>query len=176
MDIVAVVVEILKFSLPSAFMLILTYLLLSNFMDGEEKRRRYLLKKDTMKSALPMRLQAYERLALFLERITPSSLIVRVPSKGLNVREYQNLLIKSIRQEYEYNISMQIYVSEQSWQYVVTAKSTMVGVINKLAQTLDPKSDAIELGKIIINYFMEMESVPTKKALAYLKYEVQQEM
>jgi hypothetical protein len=157
-------------------MLILTYLLLSNFMDGEEKRRRYLLKKDTMKSALPLRMQAYERLALFLERITPSSLVVRIPSKGLNVRQYQSLLIKSIRQEYEYNISMQIYVSEQSWQYIVTAKSTMVGVINKLAQTLDPKADALELSTEILNYFMEMETMPTRRALAYLKHEVQQEL
>ena len=92
-----IILEILKYALPSIFLLLLTYMMLSNFMENEEKRRSYFLKKETQKSALPIRLQAYERLSLFLERITPDRLLLRVPSKGLNVSQYRNLLVQNIR-------------------------------------------------------------------------------
>ncbi|GCD77365.1 hypothetical protein JCM31826_08470 [Thermaurantimonas aggregans] len=167
--------ELLKYVLPSAFMLILTYMLLSNFMESEDRRRRYSLRKENAKIALPLRFQAYERLALFLERISPNQLVTRIPSKNLTARQYRHLLIKSIQSEYEFNLSQQMYISEQAWQYVVTAKSAMVGIINKLAAETSEDTDALEFSKKIINYFMEMEALPTKKAIAYLKQEMQQE-
>lgn len=169
------ILEILKYVLPSGFMLILTYMLLSNFMENEEKRRRYSIHKENSKIALPLRFQAYERLALFLERISPTQLVMRLPSKNLNARQYRHLLVKAIQSEYEYNLSQQMYVSDQAWQYIVTAKSAMVGIINKLSAEAGEETTALEFSKMIINHFMEMESIPTKKALAYLKQEMQQE-
>jgi hypothetical protein len=134
-----VFLEILKYTFPALLMLLLTYLMLSNFLDNEENRRRYLLRKDVRKNALPYRLQAYERLSLFLERITPNSLLVRVPAKNLTAYEYQALLLKSIRDEFEHNLSQQIYISEEAWHMVVTAKSATVSIINKIATQVDPK-------------------------------------
>lgn len=169
------IIEILKFSLPAIFLLILAYVMLSNFMDNEENRRLYFLKKETQRSALPVRLQAYERITLFLERISPNSLLVRIPSKGLNVMEYQQLLVAQIRNEFEYNLSQQIYVSEECWRQVVHAKSAMVGVVNKIAGEMDPKANGVELSKRILSYSMEIENFPTKKALNFLKAEAQRD-
>ncbi len=167
-----VFIEILKYALPSIFLLVLTYMMLSNFMDNEEKRRIYFLKKETQKSALPVRMSAYERVALFLERIHPDRLLIRVPSKGLKARQYRNLLTDSIRIEFEHNLSQQIYLSDEAWSLVVNAKSATVGMINNWAQEVDPEAEAFELSKHILNKVMEMDGFPTKKALRYLKGEI----
>ncbi len=141
-------------------------------MENEEKRRSYFLRKETQKSALPVRLQAYERLSLFLERISPERLLVRLHSTGLTSQQYQNLLVESIRNEFEHNVAQQIYVSEESWKLVVDAKSATVGIINNIARDFKPESDAMRLRKTILNRTMEIESFPTKRALRYLKAEV----
>lgn len=167
-----VFLEILKYALPSIFLLILTYMMLSNFIDNEESRRSYFLKKETQKSALPIRMQAYERMSLFLERINPDRLLVRVSSKNLTVSQYQSLLNAQIRQEFEHNFSQQIYISDEAWNFIVNAKSSVVGMINNWAQELEPDAPGNKLRQHILNKVMEMENFPTKRALQYLKGEV----
>lgn len=170
-----VVLDILKYALPSIFLLILCYMMLSNFMENEEKRRSYFLKKETQKSALPIRLQAYERLSLFLERITPDRLLVRLHSQGMNAQQYQSLLTETIRAEFEHNLSQQIYVSDEAWKLLVDAKSATVGIINNIAKDFKADDDGMKLRKMILNKTMEMESFPTKRALRYLKAEVKRD-
>lgn len=156
-------------------MLLLAYLMLSNFTENEENRRLYFLKKESQKQALPVRMQAYERVTLFLERITPSSLLVRTPSKGLTAAEYQSLLLKTIRNEFEYNLSQQIYMSEEAWQMVVTAKSATVSIVNRVANQLEAGSTGADLSKKILEHAMELGSFPTRNAIHYLKSEVYKE-
>ncbi|KAB2809805.1 DUF7935 family protein [Phaeocystidibacter luteus] len=167
--------EILKYTFPALLMLLLAYLMLSNFTENEENRRRYYLRKETQKQALPVRLQAYERLTLFLERITPSSLLVRIPSKGLSASEYQSLLLKTIRNEFEYNLSQQIYISEEAWQMVVTAKSATVSIVNRVASQLPEGSTGAELSKKILEHAMELGTFPTRNAIHYMKSEAYKE-
>lgn len=167
-----VFLEILKYTFPALLMLLLTYLILSNFVDNEENRRRFLIRKESQKNLMPVRLQAFERLALFLERITPSNLLVRVSSKGLSVKDYQAVLLITIRDEFEYNISQQIYVSEEAWRMVVTAKSATVSIINNIASTIDPSLPGVELSKKILEKTMEMNVFPTRSAISFLKQEV----
>lgn len=167
--------EILKYTFPALLMLILTYLLLSSFIENEEKRRNFELRKRNQKNALPIRMQSYERLSLFLERITPSSLLVRISAQKLTVSEYQTLLLKAIRDEYEYNLSQQIYVSEEAWRLVVTAKSATVSIVNKHAASLDPKLSGVELSKKILEGSMKMNTFPTRVAINFLKQEIQRD-
>lgn len=168
-----VFLEILKYTFPALLMLLLTYLILSNFVDNEEKRRMYSLRKANQKNALPVRLQAFERLSLFLERITPSSLLVRHSSTNLNVKQYQQILLKAIRDEFEYNLSQQIYLSDEAWRMVVTAKSTTVSIINNIAGKLPDNLPAIELSKRILEETMNMNQFPTRAAINFLKQEIQ---
>lgn len=164
--------EIFKYTFPALLMLLLTYLILSNFVDNEEKRRLYLLRKKNQKSALPLRLQAYERLTLFLERITPNSLLVRQSSGSLNVKQYQQQLQKAIREEYEYNLSQQIYVSDEAWRMVVTAKSATVSIINNIASKLPADAPGVELSKKVLEECMNMNQLPTRAAINFLKQEI----
>ena len=170
-----IALEILKYTFPALLMLLLTYLMLSNFLDNEESRRNYMLKREVRKNALPIRLQAYERISLFLERITPNSILVRIPSNNLNAKEYQAILLRSIRDEYEYNLSQQIYISEEAWKLVVTAKSATVSIINKIASEQSPKASGIDLSKRILQHTLEIGVFPTRSAIHFLKQEIRQE-
>ena len=111
-------IEILKYTFPAALMLLLTYLLLSNFLDNEEKRRTFYLKKDLQKKSLPMRMQAYERVVMLLERITPNHLVIRVKPNKLTIGQYRKTLVEAVRQEFDYNITQQVYLSDEAWNHI----------------------------------------------------------
>jgi hypothetical protein len=135
-----VFLDTFRFVFPSLLILIAVYLMMSSYFDNEDRRRRGELRAQNQRQALPLRLQAYERLALFLERISPNSLVVRVKSGSLSNAEYLLLLQKSIRDEYEHNLSQQIYVSDEVWDYVTTAKSATVSLLNTVSAQLDPEA------------------------------------
>ncbi|BDW94180.1 hypothetical protein [Flagellimonas marinaquae] len=136
---------------------------------NEDGRRRFLLHKDSQKETLPIRLQAYERMALFLERITLNNLVVRVAPKGKNKSDYENLLIKQIENEFEHNLSQQIYMSDSCWNIIKTAKNTTIQIIRSAGMSETDSPD--KLREDILNQTMEKES-PSNAALAYVKKEV----
>lgn len=136
---------------------------------NEEGRRRYLLHKDSQKNTLPIRLQAYERMALFLERIAIPSLVVRVGPKNSNKNDYENLLIKSIENEFEHNLSQQIYMTDECWNIIKAAKSATIQMIRKAGMSESDSAD--KLREDILNETMEKSS-PSATALAYVKKEI----
>lgn len=137
---------------------------------NEEGRRRYLLHKETQQKILPTRLQAYERITLFLERIDPNKLMIRVKPIDSNIEAYEALLIKNIEQEFEHNLAQQIYISTECWGLVNAAKNATIHVIRQGAMNQKTKTSA-ELREWLLRNFME-ESTPSQKALIYLKKEV----
>jgi hypothetical protein len=167
--------DTLRTIFPSILILIVVYLMMSSFLDNEDKRRRSERLAASQKQSLPIRMQAYERLALLLERISPNSLILRVKAGKLTKSEYLILLQQSIRSEYEHNLSQQVYVSEHVWEMVSTAKSAMVSLINTVAADLDHEATGAELSKAILTRAMDMETLPTRTALAVLRREMAQE-
>jgi hypothetical protein len=152
-------------------MLLLTYLLLSNFVDNEEKRRQYYLRKDLNKKSLPMRFQAFERLTVFLERITPNHLVLRVKPGNMPLGAYRKILVDTIRQEYDYNVSQQVYISDKSWNSIVSAKSQVVSMINKVSAEMDENATAADLSRKLIELEMTGDIFPTKAAILLLKHE-----
>ena len=164
-------IEILKYVFPAALVLLMAYLMLSNFVDNEESRRNYYMKKDLQKKALPLRLQAYERLCLFLERITPSTLIQGHSTKGKSAAQYRTELTNAIRQEYEYNLTQQIYISDEAWKHVVNAKGQTISFINKLTADLPEEATAFDLSKALLETSIKGEIFPTKAAIMLLKHE-----
>ena len=99
---------------------------------------------------LPLRLQAYERMALFLERIDPNQLVLRIHTPGLTVSQEQNLLLTAIRSEFEHNISQQIYLSDSVWQKVCEAKSDIESIINTVAADYDKAADSREFAETVL--------------------------
>lgn len=137
--------------------------------NNEEGRRRFLLHKDSQKDTLPVRLQAYERMALFLERIAIPSLVVRVSPQSDDKNAYENLLIKSIETEFDHNLSQQIYMTDECWNVIKAAKSATIQMIRKAAMSNTETAD--KLREDIINETMDKTS-PSATALSFVKKEI----
>ncbi|MBR3558072.1 MAG: hypothetical protein IKN78_04300 [Bacteroidales bacterium] len=99
---------------------------------------------------LPLRLQAYERMALFLERIDPNQLVMRIHTAGLTVSQEQNLLLTAIRSEFEHNLSQQIYISDPVWQRICDAKGDIEAIINTVAADMDKDADSREFAETVL--------------------------
>ncbi|WP_300565102.1 hypothetical protein [Flavobacterium sp.] len=164
------IIEILAYTLPSLITGGVAYYLFNSYFNDQQNTRRWLLQKENQKDALPLRLQAYERMALFLERINPSKLLIRVAPISEGANEYENLLIYSIEQEFEHNLTQQIYVTDECWTIILTAKNTIIQNIRKT--NMSEKVDtADKLRETILSDLLDNQS-PCTVALAYLKHEV----
>ncbi|WP_372945539.1 hypothetical protein [Muriicola sp.] len=160
--------QMFGFLLPAVVTGVVAFYFFRLHTRNEEGRRRYLLHKESQKSALPIRLQAYERLALFLERISIPNLVVRVAPKSADKAAYENLLIKNIENEFEHNLSQQIYMSDECWNVIKAAKSATIQAIRRAG--LSESDSADKLREDILNETMDMQS-PSATALAYVKKE-----
>ncbi len=164
------VLNYVAYLLPAIVVGIVAYYFFRGHTANEEGRRRYLVQKEAQKQMLPLRLQAYERLTLFLERIDPVKLLVRIKPFSDSKEDYEILLVQSIEQEFEHNLSQQIYVSPECWSLIHAAKNATIHVIRKASmQQKDGNVD--KMREVIIQNFLE-EISPSQKGLTYIKAEV----
>jgi len=168
------VLEILKYTLPSIIVFITAFLILRLYLRNEEKRRKFELSMNFKDSILPLRLQAYERLVLFLERISPDSLIMRMSRTDLTVYQLQNELINTIRSEFEHNLAQQTYISSSAWEMVKAAKNSMIKLVNESAADFKADAKGINLSKSILENAMQLKNSPVYTALEFLKKEVRE--
>ena len=119
-------------------------------MESKAKIAALLNSKKSQSLVLPLRLQAYERMALFLERIDPNQLVMRIHTPGLTVSQEQNLLLTAIRSEFEHNLSQQIYISDHVWAKVCDAKGDIESIINTVAADYDKDADSREFAETVL--------------------------
>ena len=150
------------------------YLLVKRYFDNQQKERLLQMKLDERREALktvtPIRLQAYERMALFLERISPDSLVLRCYQPGMDLRLLQGVMTKNIRDEWEHNLSQQVYLSEETWARIREAKDEMVNLVNSSAVNLPEENDPTRLAASI--FASASHHLPTDGALLALKKEI----
>jgi len=164
------VISYVAYLLPAIVVGVVAYFFFKGHTANEEGRRRYLVQKEAQKQILPMRLQAYERITLFLERIEPNKLLVRVKPFSDSKDDYENLLIKNIEQEFEHNLTQQIYVTPECWNLVNAAKNATIHIIRQGAMH-EKEGDVDKMRAWLLQNFME-EVSPSQKAMAYVKNEV----
>lgn len=164
--------DILKYILPSLVVFAAVYFILKSFLDNESKKRLLEIKMANQKTITPIRLQAYERMVLFLERINPNNLLLRVNRKEYNVFQLQSALIKTIRQEYEHNLSQQLYITTQAWELVKKTKEDVIKLINTAAAALQDDAEASDLAKKIIEMSLENNRPVVYDAIELIKKEV----
>jgi hypothetical protein len=122
---------------------------------------------------LPLRLQAYERIILFLERIAPNNLIMRINKPEMSSVQLQSALVKVIREEFEYNLSQQIYISPKSWELVKNAKEETIRLINVASGQIQETASSGELVKAILDLSLAKDKLPVNVAIDEIKTEVQ---
>lgn len=166
--------EILKFTLPSLITGGIIYLLLRTYLENAQKQTLLNLKQESQKELLPIQLQAYERLVLYLERISVNNLVMRVSQQGMTARELQNAMIQAIREELDHNLSQQLYVSDKCWELVVNAREEMLKAINQTASSLSKEAGATDLAAALFSEILKHNHTPVDVALATLKNEMRE--
>jgi hypothetical protein len=166
--------DILKFILPAGIVFLTTYYLVKNFLSHENNKRTFDLKLANQTLITPIRLQAYERVILFLERINPSSLVMR-SNKAVSAPMLQGELLKTIRSEFEHNLSQQIYMSSKAWEAVIKAKEETIKLINVSSTKVSSQASGMELAQAIIAVSSQLTELPTKVAINLIKREIGKE-
>lgn len=163
--------EVLKYAIPSLIVLLATWLVMHNLFKNEEQKRLWELKKLSQKEISPIRMRAYERLSLLLERTTPEHILVDMPLAEMTVLQVQQRLMQTVRMEYDHNLSQQIYVSDEVWQLISTAKEQTIAFINAMAQQLPAGSTALDYAKALITAYSSNGETANDRALQALKDE-----
>lgn len=170
------VLDILKYIIPSIIVFLTAYMLLKMFLNNDLKKRTQEYRMNNQKMITPIRLQAYERVTLFLERIAPDSLIMRIQKPGMTAGQLQSQVIASIRSEFEHNLSQQVYMSSAAWEVVRNAKENTVQLIKAAATGIDKEQPAMILSTKILETVVKMGTSPTRIAIDFLKKELEQIM
>ena len=166
------IISHLDFILPAVLVMMLAVYMLNKVLNHDHTRRVFEYKKSVAKEMVPLRMQAYERLALFLERMQPSNLLLRVQKPNMKSSMLHVVLLKTIRSEFDHNMSQQVYVSDAVWQLINKGKNQLIGVINQNVTSVSPDSDATEFGKLIIEASLEQQKWFIDEALVLLKEEL----
>lgn len=165
------ILELLSYTIPAIVTGLVAMYFFKQQSANDQQKRLFQLKKENQSIALPLRLQAYERLTIFLERISPNKLLLRVKPSGKDKALYGEQLIAIIEQELDHNLAQQIYVSETAWKAVVTAKNVMIKVI-RTAMENEQLTDVGSFQEEILKSSIKKES-PTAVAISFLRSEAQ---
>ncbi len=168
-------IEILKILIPAGAVFAVAYFLVNRFLENDQKRREYELKKATQSTVTPLKIQAYERIIILLERINPNSLVVRVNKNGMSARQLHQELVASVKSEYEHNLSQQIYVSAGAWELVKTSKEEIIQLVNISSSKVAHDANSSELAMMILNITANLgKKLPNDVAIDYIKKEITQ--
>lgn len=169
-------VEFLKYTIPGLIVFATAYFMIKTYFEHQEKQRNTEMKANGQKLITPVKLQAFERLILFLERINPESLLVRVQEPSMTVERLHNALLITVRVEFEHNLSQQLYISPKTWGTIKQSKENVIRLINTVSSTLDPQAPGIELSKRILDAIMLADRSPVQISIDLLKLEADQFM
>src|SRR5688572_29521404 len=167
-------IEFIKILVPASVVLYGAYLLVRMFIQREIDIKKLEIRSRSIETVLPNRLQAFERMALFLERISPQNLLVRLSTTGMTSREFHQLLLTEIRNEYNHNVSQQVYMSDNVWSLVKNAKEDLILSINDAAGEMSMESTSLDLSRKIFEKSINKQVDPIAHALTELKKEIQQ--
>ena len=165
--------EILKYILPALVVFITVYFLMKHYLDQQYKLSSLKMRKEQFDNTLPIRLKAYERLALLCERISPDNLGYRLTHRNSNAQELARAMLVAIQQEWEHNLSQQIYVSDKLWEIITLAKGHLLETINQSAETLPSSATSGELMADILSSLQKETVQPLLAARKAIKEEVQ---
>lgn len=169
-----IVYDLLKITLPAGLVLYAVYLVIRSFLQKQLEEYKFSISQKNQEIVLPIRLQAYERVCLLLERISPGNIIPRLNENGMGARQFQADLIAEIRNEFNHNLSQQVYLTEDAWAYVSGSIEQLISMINEAGNQLNAEATSLDLARLIFEKSMQQESDSIKNALSVVKREIQQ--
>ncbi|MDB9775528.1 hypothetical protein OAB47_04770 [Vicingaceae bacterium] len=170
------VIQSLLFILPILIVFVGLYYMMKKLIDSFHKKWLLDYRKESQKTVTPIKFQAYERIVLFLERISLDNLVMRIYKGGMTPKQLQTDLLNAIRTEYEHNLSQQVYVSTGSWRMVRTVKEETIKIINTAASSLPDNASGLEMSQLILRLIGDLKQTPSRAAIDYLKQEIDQNL
>jgi hypothetical protein len=164
--------QILLAVLPAVVVFLTAFYIIKRFIDNEQRKHLMDIRAKSIQTVTPIRLQAYERVALFLERISPNSIIMRMHKPGMSARQLQGDLLQIIRAEFEHNVAQQVYMSPAAWKAVRAAKEETIKLVNIAASKVPDDATGAVLGQKILELNAQLEQNPTDFALDFIKKEI----
>lgn len=171
-----ILIELLKIVLPAALVLYAMFLTMRSTMIRDIKTRTIDLKAETLKIVMPLKLQAYERMCLYLERISPGNMLPRLNEPGLSASAFQRILVQQIREELTHNLSQQVYMSSQAWSLIKSTSEDIISMINTAARKAGEDGKSTDLAKELINLYVAKSEDPINSALDFIKDEIHQQI
>jgi hypothetical protein len=174
MNEVTFLAEIVKYTISGIIIFFAAWYFIKPMLVQNLNFQRVELRKASIQHTLPLRLQAYERSVLLIERINPSNLFIRLQSPGMTAIQLHQLVLAEIRAEYQHNISQQIYVSDVSWTVVKRIKDETIGIVSSALNSLPAEASAMDLSKSVLTHLANLESEnPYDVALSLIKRDIQ---
>ncbi|MCT4591686.1 MAG: hypothetical protein N4A71_27955 [Carboxylicivirga sp.] len=165
--------EIIKLLSFTLLITIPILIILRWFLKHNLKLKELELANSTYKELIPTRLQAYERLTLLLERINPDTMVLRENIAGLTSLQLQKKLLNTVRQEFEHNFAMQVYLPVKTWDKIIKSRDEVIKLINTSSAEVDPNSPSISLSKVILEKGVNETTFYILKAKEQLKKDIQ---
>lgn len=165
------VVEFLFYLAPSVLVFLTSFFLIKKFLDTDQRLKMADMKRVADQQLLPLRLQAYERIVLYLERMSPNNLLIRVFEPGMTVSDFHKAILLTIRSEYEHNITQQVYVTNNAWNIVRNSRDELLKLLNLSLEKCVPNAPGHELSKKVFETMLEQEENPVQKAIDLIKNE-----
>ena len=168
------ITDFLQLLVPAALVLYAVYLLVRNFLQRDFDKKLVELKISNNDTILPLRLQAYERICLLLERISPNNMLLRLSDPAFNALQFQQLVQKEIREEFNHNLAQQIYMSPEAWEKVRATVNELVAIVNDAGEGLTIEHNSVDLSQRIFDRMIALDRDPVGEALQMVKKEIQQ--
>ncbi len=171
-QVLAVLLEIVKVTLPALVVFATVYYLFKTYLENDRAIRLAEMRNDGKDTLLPLRLQAYERLVLFCERISLSNLIARIRNEEMTAADLKVALMVAVQQEYEHNVSQQIYVSDNLWKIITFAKNDTINVVNIVSKSLPENASGLDFSRAIFRYLDEVKTTSADTARSAIREEL----
>lgn len=168
------VLDIFKYILPSVVTFLAAFFIIKQFLDKDYRSKLMDLRMQNQSTITPIRLQAYERMVLFLERISITQLAQRVHQNGMSARLLQSEMVKTVRAEFEHNLTQQIYITQASWDAVKAAKEETIRAINIAGTKVPDMATSLEYINVLFELVSKVEKLPTDIAIERIKLEAKQ--
>lgn len=165
------ILEIVKITVPALVIFFTIQTLLKQYLESEYKTKMLDFKQNQNNTTIPLRLQAYERLSLFCERISIPNLVLRLRDEQMTASGLRLAMMVAIQKEFEHNITQQVYVSDQLWQILKIARDDALNIINMVYSNVDPEGDAKDYAAQMFKYLESRDIISTDKALFAIKKE-----
>ncbi len=165
--------DILKYAIAGFAVVSLTYYIIKPHLERTERIQLLEFKKSISNQTLPLRLQAYERAVLFVERINPANMLIRLNGPSYTAAELHSLVVNEIRDEYQHNITQQIYMSSRAWAMVRRVKDDTMSIMTNAVKGLPDDSSGMDLSRTVLMHLSQLEDSPYDIATSIIKKELE---